>query len=132
MLTLTPNATEPPGQFRAARVRMRRSSLAVCFRAYVAIALCFSFAILVFGCKASLFQPGDGVRCRVAGAECAPRDSAMANPSGNEAPFWRRSMDCADPVDTGGPVFRESLAIAKLTDCAHRRLIPRSPPRTQS
>lgn len=112
---------------------MRRSSLAVSFHAYVAVALCFSFATLVFGCKGSLFQPGDGVRCRVAGAECAPRDSAMANPSGNEAPFWRWSVDCADPVnDNGGPAFRESLAMGKPTDCRHRSLIPRSPPRTES
>lgn len=121
-----PSVTERPSQNPAAPITQH--SILVCLRLYLAVALCFSFAALVFGCKFSLIQPKDGVRCRTAVAEIAARDTTTANPSGNEKHVWCESTDYADLVNTGDHLLRELLAIGSLAECGRQRWSPRSPP----
>jgi hypothetical protein len=130
--TQAPSANEPPSQPPVAISSIHKSPLTVRIRRYVAVALCLFFSVLVFACKASLFRPEDGVRCRVAGTDLVARNSMMAKPSGCETHIRSYSVRYPDLVDTGGRVLREPLAIGDLVYPSRQIGSPRSPPSHQS
>jgi hypothetical protein len=86
-------------------------------RASIAFTLCFFFAILVFGCKASLFQSDNTFRCSVARIEITNSGMSGANQLENarrptpqvslpDASYTSTTIEQHHPITIGVPVQR--------------------------
>ena len=100
-------------------------------RAALVSALAFSFVLLVFGCKASLFDPGDGLRCRVARIEVSgavwPRAHRSAGMIRLETEHAKSFCHSEPPRPmTHGRYERPEIGF--LVDCLLEEFNPRSPP----
>jgi hypothetical protein len=103
-------------------------------RASLVTGLVFSFVLLVFGCKASLFHPRDGLRCRVARIEVSHALSPKAHRSASRI---RGETEHAKNFYLYGQARRitdghyeryECLDISSVLDCLLEEFNPRSPP----
>lgn len=100
-------------------------------RAVLVSALAFSFVLLVFGCKASLFDPGDGLRCRVARIEVSGAVSPRAHRSTGMIRLVTEHAKsfCHSELPTPMSHGRyERLDIGSLVNCLLEEFNSRSPP----
>lgn len=109
---------------QCARAHWRRATLVG------SLAACF--VLLVFGCKASLFQPGNHVRCRVARIEVSIvplKRSSIANDDRCQSQP-ASGVEASEPSTPTATAKCPSPRIAFLLDTARLQCSPRSPPST--
>jgi hypothetical protein len=100
-------------------------------RAALVLPLAFCFALLVFGCKASLFRPANHLRCRVARIEVSVvplKRSVLADPARYEHGSAHGACSSGAPAPAESLLNSQEPAHAILSDPAHQWGSPRSPP----
>jgi hypothetical protein len=110
---------------------VKNSTPALGIRKSVAGALCFSFAVLVFPCQTSLFQPGQGMHCRAARIELSPSDSTRATHRGKMVGYSVQKVTGftnSEPSQSGARWPYAEIGIELPSNSVHQKWNPRPPP----